>query len=221
MIKMISIRYFRQENNKRKVIQAVVARLLLPVIVLLCYASPGFAQTKSWQLDPGAPPEVHITGTSTLHDWKADCPGLTGIPETLQITDKNTIDAFAFKIPVDSMDGGRGATMNKKIHAAFKSTENPFIDYKQTEPAVLSEMPESGDFNFSSKGILSMAGKDKPITVSGKGTIDKGVMMLTVSKELKMTDFEMEPPSAMFGQIKTHDDIVVNFVFHYKKTGDE
>ena len=219
MIKMISIWHSRAGNHGKRIIPAAVIRILGSAIVLLFNALP--ALTQNWHLDASLPLEVSVTGTSTLHDWKATCSGTTGVPEILNITGKNTIDEFEFKIPVDSMDGGRGATMNNKIRTAFKSAENPFISYRQTEPAVLSKTPEDGSFDFTSKGVLSLAGKDKPVTVLGKGTIKNGLITITVDKELKMTDFEIEPPSAMFGQIKTHDDVVVHFVFHYKQAGNE
>jgi len=34
---------------------------------------------------------------------------------------------------------------------------------------------------------------------------------------MKLSDFDIEPPSAMFGQIQTKDDIVVHFNFIYNK----
>lgn len=220
MIKMISTWHFSMEYIRKPMIPADIKNVFGHVMMLLFFTLPGITQAQNWQLDPGSAPEVVVTGTSTLHDWKATCSGVAGVPETLNIADQ-TIKKFEFKVPVDSMDGGRGATMNNKIRTAFNAAEHPFINFRQTEPAVLSGTPESGKFDFTSKGILSLAGKEKSITVSGKGTVKDGFMTLTASKELKMTDFEMEPPSAMFGQIKTNDDIVVHFAFHYKQTGNE
>ena len=221
MIDIIDMSYFRQRNNKKSGIPVYVTWVFTPLFVFFVNVLPEFAHAQHWQLDPGSPPEVVVTGTSTLHDWKATCAGVTGVPETLMLTGENTINEFEFKIPVDSMDGGRGATMNRKIRDAFKSTENPFIIYRQTEPTVLSEITEGKDFDFTSKGMISLAGLEKPVTVSGKGTMNNGLITLTASKELKMTDFEMEPPSAMFGQIRTHDEVVVNFIFHYKQANNE
>lgn len=221
MTKMISIWHFVAGNSKKQIIPTVVMKVLASAIVLLTIDLPGLAQTQNWQLDDGSPPEISVTGTSTLHDWKVTSAGITEVPETLSITDGKAIEGFGFKIPVDSLDGGRGATMNTKIQTAFKSSENPFINYTQTAPAVLSKAPGSGDFDITSKGILSLAGKETPITVLVKGTFKDGLITLKGSKELKITDFEMEPPSAMFGQIKTHDDIVVHFEFQYKLKGNE
>ena len=37
------------------------------------------------------------------------------------------------------------------------------------------------------------------------------------SKPLKFSEFDIEPPSATFGQIVCGDDIAVNFEFRYQK----
>jgi hypothetical protein len=41
--------------------------------------------------------------------------------------------------------------------------------------------------------------------------LPNGELQLTVSKKLKMTDFKMEPPTAMMGTIKVGDEVTVIF----------
>ena len=60
-----------------------------------------------------------------------------------------------------------------------------------------------------------MAGKEKDISVDVELDEQAGKLIFKGSKKLKMSDFEMTPPSAMFGQIQTHDDITVHFEFRY------
>jgi len=38
------------------------------------------------------------------------------------------------------------------------------------------------------------------------------------NEPMKMTDFGIEPPSALFGQIQTKDEIVVVFTLVYKQS---
>jgi len=189
--------------------------------MLICLVGTNYlpAQAQNWILHPDSSVVVEIKGTSTLHDWKTTCTGVQGAPTQLSfnLKDQNQIKEFGFKVPVDSMDGGRGSSMNTKIFDAFQSSQNPFVQYKQNQPATITVTSEQGVFTITSVGTLSMAGTDKPITVNCTGTIKNGTLVIEGSKALKMSDFSMEPPTAMFGQIKTNDDVVVSFKFHYIK----
>ena len=178
----------------------------------ICYS----ANAQTWQLAPDSAVQVSITGTSTLTDWKVVSSGIQGVPGQLTISEEpSQIGAFGFKVPVAGMDGGRGSSMNDKILDAFKSSENPFVEYTQTQPA---KVTKSGDtYTITSTGTLAMAGTTKTVTVESTGVVKNGMLIISGYKDVKMTDFNMTPPSAMFGQIKTHDDVVVNYEFRYVK----
>jgi len=191
-------------------------------LMLICLAGTGYlsAQTQNWKLDPDSGfVVVNITGTSTLSDWKVTNAGIVGIPAQLSFDpkDQNQIVEFEFKVPVDSMDGGRGTSMNTKIFEAFQSSKNPFVHYQQNQPATLTETSEPGVFTIISTGTLSMAGMDKPLTVKCTGTIKNDTLVIAGSKDLKFSEYEMVPPSAMFGQIKTNDNVVISFEIRYLK----
>jgi hypothetical protein len=177
-----------------------------------CYT----VKAQAWQLAPDSAAQVFVTGTSSLTDWKVTSSDVTGVPEQLVFSDdEKQITSFGFKVPIEGMDGGRGSSMNDKILTAFKSAENPFVEYNQTEPA---NVTKSGNtYTITSTGTLSMAGTSKTITVVSTGVVKNGVLIITGFQGVKMSDFNMTPPSAMFGQIKTHDDVVVNYEFRYLK----
>ncbi len=107
--------------------------------------------------------------------------------------------------------------MNTKIFDAFQSSKYPFIQYQQNQTATLTETSEKGVFTITSIGTLSMAGTEKSITIECTGTIENSTLIITGSKDIKMSDYGMVPPTAMFGQIKTNDNVMVNFEFRYLK----
>lgn len=180
------------------------------------------SQVQTWQLDKDFAPQITITGTSTLHDWEVTCSGVDGVPQTLVFDKSNPgIDNFGFKVPVGSMDGGRGASMNDKIYAAFKSSQNPYIVYQQTQRATIISGNEPASYSLSSQGVISLAGQKKDITVTGTAQLENDFLIFKGSHGLKMRDFEMEPPTAMFGQIKTNDDVVVHFEIRYKLNSND
>ena len=176
------------------------------------------AQT-AYHIPTDSIPTINITGTSTLHGWTAAASTITNYPESIQLSldEGATIDSFAFSVAVKSLDGGRGASMNGKIFNALQAEAHPEIHYQQTLPAVITK-GEDGQFSLTSTGALTMAGATKEVAVEVAITEkEAGQIVLQGSKDLKMSDFAIEPPSAMFGQIQTNDAITVNFEFVYWK----
>lgn len=186
--------------------------------LFLFFAYPGTisAQEQTFVIDSEAPYEVYVNGTSTLHDWSAAVATVIDFPATmtLGVADGGQIESFGFKAEVNSMDGGRGSTMNNKIYKALQAETNPHIVYQQEGPATIEAMPD-GAFKLTSTGKLSMAGVEKEVTVDVMATMEGDKLIFKGEKALKMSDFEIEAPSALFGQIQTYDDISVHFVFNY------
>lgn len=194
-----------------------LVRYSCSVLLLLGFALSVNGQT--WQLDSENPPQVSITGTSTLHDWTVTCAEVQQVPQqiTLDAGSGGKIDEFGFQVPISGMDGGRGSTMNEKIKKAFQADANPVVAYQQTAPASYTKPDASGNVTITSTGTLTMAGVSKPVEITCKGAIKDGVLTISGSHPLKITDFGMVPPSAMFGQIKTDDDVAVNYEFQYRQ----
>ncbi len=158
-----------------------------------------------------------ITGTSTIHDWTSD---VTEVKGTMLLDGKmvsrgsvkkgDEIKAITITIPVLSIISPRGATMDKKTYAAFKSEEHPYIIFKLANSKVTEV--DGRNFMVEAKGDLTMAGVSQAIelVVEARRTDDDGYWFKG-SKKLNMKDFEMEPPSAMFGQIVTGEEVEINF----------
>ncbi|MCB0631408.1 MAG: YceI family protein [Saprospiraceae bacterium] len=172
---------------------------------------------QSFKLSPDKPYEVYVSGGSTLHDWTATVNNVIDIPPTMTINLKEggVIESFGFKAEGKSMEGGRGSTMDNKIYKAVKCDVHPYITYKQTAPAKLQAAGKD-QFKLISKGIVSVAGMDKEIEVEVMASLKDGVLTFTGEEPMKLSDFEIDPPSALFGQIQTKDDITVHFTINYQ-----
>jgi len=179
-----------------------------------------FLQAQSYQLvTDSTVSTINVTGTSTLHGWTVAVNEVLDVPQALILVgeNENTIDSFAFSVVVSSMDGGRGASMNAKITKALQAAAHPVITYQQNEPAIIGDIDNEGNFKLLSKGMLKMVGMEKAIEIEVNGQkTDEGII-LKGNKSLKFSEFDIEPPSAMFGQIVCGDDIAVNFEFRYTK----
>lgn len=190
------------------------------VFVFFMCASTFISAQKTYSVNAEtAAPEITITGASTLHGWKAVAGEISEYPSSLSldVSTASEIENFGFSVSVESLDGGRGSAMNDKIFKAFNSKENPQIVFKQTEALSLPEITDGSKVSLSISGSLEMAGQSADISIPIDVEMVDGNLKFSGAYPLKMTDFGITPPSAMFGQIVTEDDIEVQYVFEYLK----
>ena len=95
----------------------------------------------------------------------------------------------------------------------MKAATHPSITFKQTSSSKKTANAER--LEFTSSGILSMAGVEKEVNVEVVATKEGNNWVFAGQHAMNMSDFGIETPTAMFGQIKTHDPVVVHFTFKY------
>ena len=175
--------------------------------------------TSSVKLNVLPQSKLYIDGTSTLHDFTINAKKVDGYVEleksavdgdTLQSIEKLT--GLKVVIPVKKLDTDK-SSMNDNMDDALKADDNPNITYelKTIDP---SDMPKTvGDsVEFKTTGNLTIAGKTNSIEMTVKGVKDKdGNVTFVGQKTVKMTDYGVEPPTMLFGTIKTHNAVVVHF----------
>ncbi|WP_020528818.1 YceI family protein [Flexithrix dorotheae] len=195
---------------------------LLLLLLPLFFSIVSLAQSPNYKLKSDS--KASVTGTSTLHDWTGEVNEMEGSASFSKSIVKKlkageTIEGIELKFKVASIDGGRGDTMNNKIVKAF-GDDNPYIIFQSSEPAKITEVNDktAGTFKIVSKGKLTMAGVSKDVEIELEGKkLDSGDFQFTGEKALKMSDYGMERPSAMFGQIVTGDDITAKFDLTFTK----
>lgn len=191
----------------------------IQLIFILLFLPLMLSAQQKYAIDSGS--SCTITGTSSIHSWTAKVNKVEGkvvLDEgfvkdgPLPKVGAKVLEA-ELSIPVKGIDGGKGETMNDKIFKAFDETTHPNIIFQLAEASVTSILKSSTPtFEMEAKGTLTMAGTEKPISLTLEGISDgNGGYVLTASKGLKMTDFEIEPPTAMFGQIVAGNDVTVSF----------
>lgn len=152
-----------------------------------------------------------IAGTSNMHDWTAEVEKLTGTikakVENGKIVD---IQDVAISIDAQSLKSSGGSIMNSKINDALNSKKNPKISFKLSKVDKITE--SSGSFRVSAIGVLSIAGTTQNISLDVMGRLlPNGSIEFTGIKKLKMTDYKVEPPTAMFGAMTTGDEVTLTF----------
>ncbi|HTJ49635.1 MAG TPA: YceI family protein [Cyclobacteriaceae bacterium] len=155
--------------------------------------------------------KAFIHGTSSLHDWESD---ITKIQCKGSFQSQNnrlkTLDNVEVKIMVEGIKSKEGKIMDHKTYEAFISDKNPFIIYSFASAKVVIDGLKN--VTIEALGNLTMAGVTIPTTLIAKGKeLPNGDLQLTVIKKLKMSEFNMKPPTAVLGTIKVGDEVTVNF----------
>ena len=190
------------------------------LLLLLFFYSQANGQVVNLKIDEGS--TMLIAGTSTLQDWSSDVTKING---TVSLNDKlyrkgvkkgDKFEGVSVSVPVLSIKSPRGATMEQKIYNALKSETNPDIKFTLTENQVTTAAKDS--FLLETKGMLEIAGKSKPVTivVTGKKLADES-FSFEGSHKINMKEYEVEPPTAMFGQIVTGEEVEISFKLIAKK----
>lgn len=155
--------------------------------------------------------DIKISGTSNLHDWTANVPRLTTTAEMVVNGDRlESISRMVIEVDATAITGSEGNIMTKKIAETLKSDKNPRIVFRMTR---VDEISQTGsDFTVRAAGTLAMGGTTRPLDLVVRGKVlPNGEVQFTGVKDMKMTTWQLEPPRAMLGALKTGDDVKVNF----------
>jgi polyisoprenoid-binding protein YceI len=117
------------------------------------------------------------------------------------------VRAVRITVPAEKLDCGNG-TMNDHMRKAIKLNENPVIEFTMASYDV-SKSTEGVTGTLS--GTLKLGGVTKSIVIPATATPDNGSLHVVGAYELKMSDFDLTPPSLMFGRIKVRDEVNVKF----------
>lgn len=181
---------------------------ILTVGIIICAFSTTEAQStyKISQFD------MNISGTSTLHDWTAEVEAIKGEGE-VEIKDNHLVSIKDLKvsIPVTTIKSGK-KSMDKNIYEALKADKNPYIEYTFTKV----EKQEQGILIAS--GNLKVNGVSRSLELETTYNI-QSPEKLTFKGEanFKMTDFNVDPPTALMGTVKTGNEISIPFTISLEK----
>ena len=183
---------------------------------LVIFYSEGIAQTVKLNVS-NEETTMTVSGTSTLHDWTSEVKTVNGFVEVgekmiskQKIKKGEVIPLVNIIVPVTAIISPRGATMDKKTYNALKSEEHPEIKFN-LENCKIGDINGS-EFQLNASGDLTVAGVTKHVEFPVSGNIISGEKMsFSGAYKLNMLEYNMEPPSAMFGQIETGEDVEIKF----------
>lgn len=176
---------------------------IIAVLLVMYFATGVMVQAQTLAIKSTV---MTINGqTNVNHDFKINVTQVNG---KMTVAD-NSPKTLTVEIPVRSLISGE-KLMDKKTHEAFNEPKNPTITFNMTE---LNSVQVTGDnIAVTVTGNLTLRGVTKKVTLKSNGKASTpGVYTFEGTLPIKMSDFGMDPPTAMLGTMKTKDQVTVNY----------
>lgn len=188
----------------------------IKTLVLIIYGVSVFNTVHSQTTyQTAGPAKIKIEGTSNIHDWEMNTD--KGNSTAVFITDGNGVisglSSLTFSLPIESLKSESSA-MDKNAYKAMHSTKYTSLTFTVLSASI---KPAGNNYQVQSKGRLTISGVSRDIDITALCTVnpDKSIAV-NGSYKLKMTAYNVTPPSIMLGAIKTGDDITVKFNLLFK-----
>ena len=190
-------------------------RYLVLSVIFLSIHLLSFSQSQFNLYDSAS--KLVVSGTSTVHDWEIDVEHFK-CDATMSLNEKQaiSISGINFSCPVENIKS-HNRIMDNKTFDALKGDKFPEIKFSSSE--LLSIPTSVADAKI--KGKLTIAGKTNDATLQFKA-VSENQNRINVKGEthLKLSDYNIDPPTAMMGALKTGDEITITYNVVLQKTED-
>ena len=182
---------------------------LLPVFLLVVFPNVQAQEAKVVLSES----KVVVFGTSNVHDWTVEAKAMNGTANyTVESNVLKAIPKLNFSVEVEQLKSGKKG-MDENTYKALKSKSFKTIDYALVK---VNSITASGtNYTIETSGDLTIAGVTKRVNIIFTAAISGKKMILTGKHKIDMTSFNVEPPKALMGTIKTGKDVTVDFKVTY------
>jgi hypothetical protein len=189
-------------------------RIIIILFLLLTITADSISQT-SYILNQGNS-KMTILGTSSLHDWEMEVRDID-FSITL-ITDGKVISGIQdtyFSCTTTSIVSDY-KLMDKKTYNALKAEEFSSIEFRMINGNI--SIITGNEFSGTAAGYLSIAGQTREVNVPFRGNLlNNGQLDLKGKVNLKMSEFDIDPPTAIAGTLKTGDEVSIVYTLKLEK----
>jgi len=197
--------YTAKKNQNKKL--SDMKRLIFTTLLMVSLSAFLNAQVKYH----ASYTKISIAGTSTLHNWdmnseKADCD----ISFNFDGANITSLSSLVFTVQAETLKSDHKG-LDKNAYKALNIEKYPVISFSSNFANIRSNGPNS--YVISAKGKLTISGVSKEVWLAGVTTINPSDMSVQTvgSAKIKMTEYNVAPPTFMFGAMKTGDEITVKF----------
>ncbi len=191
----------------------MISSTLLSLAVLLL--SPfGVPHDYPFEIEKGS--KLYIEGTSNVNSFECMCTDEFN-PQTAKITlsdDERQVwfTGTTLKLKTSLLDCDN-SKMNRDLCEALKSEDYPYIRI-DLHDALITEgtFDDPNGAKITCNASITITNIARKVSLNVKGRrLSSGRYRFISTKELLMTDFGVEPPTALLGLIKVRNSIRINF----------
>lgn len=160
---------------------------------------------------------MNLAGTSTVKDWSMKAHSLRGEAKMVVTEDNQLMEipALNFSLPVHNLKGEE-RLMDEDAYKALKADEYRDIVFTLTSAGL--EARGDRHYLIRALGTLSVAGVTKVVNMKMHAQLmPDGTITVVGAEHLKMSDYNVERPSHLFGIVKAGDDMTLTYTLIFMK----
>jgi len=153
-----------------------------------------------------------IHGTMSIHNWVETIDKVTGdIVAGRHAGGGADLTSIRIVMGVRSIRSDMGTVMDNRTYKALKADADPQITFLLDAPVTLLPF-RKGEKPIALAGHLTLAGVTRPVALLvDYFEVTSDSMRFEGRQVIKMTDFGVKPPSALFGTLRAGSDITIYF----------
>ena len=172
-------------------------------------------QAQSYKLNNNAS-KLEVDGTSNIHDWTLEAQKSSGTMTVAFAADKlEAVEKLEFTVVANSLMSGKSG-MDKNTFEALDTDKHKNITYQMKKVRKIEAL-SNGNYKVRSNGILSISGERKEIELDFILKKQNSELIISGEHSLEMSDYKIDPPTALFGTIKTGDTVKISFTSTFNK----
>ncbi|MFY8022050.1 MAG: YceI family protein [Bacteroidia bacterium] len=157
-----------------------------------------------------------VNGTSNIHDWKMQ--GSKGTTSATFLIQNKVIKALGFlyfSFPAENLKSEH-KLMDKNCYKALKTEQHSSINFLGTSSTI--KQVNATTFIIVTKGKLQISEVTKEVELTSTCIMNAdNTITCKGSTKVKMTDYNVEPPSVMMGSIVTGDEVTIDYTLTLSK----
>ncbi len=192
-------------------------RLTLLTLFLSLFLNIDFtiAQNQDINLNLQPDHEMKIDGDANVRSWDAEVKTINAdfVMKEFDRSDLSSLTSDHFEtmkltIPVDDIESDSGR-LTRNLQGYLKNDEHPNITFTLNR---INDVEVNGNSaTINAEGVINAAGVDYNTTMTVNATFNGDSVTFTGEQDLLMTDFNIDPPTAIMGTVRARDEIRIPF----------
>lgn len=192
--------------------------LTIPVIFACTLIPSALHAQSTYSILSDKNTSISVSGKSNVHDWSLTSAVMESAGQFNFDAQHvlNSLNGFTFNVVTKTLKSGK-TMLDNRTYKAMKADDYPRVYYKLAS-AVITPVTKN-TYNVHSTGDLTIAGKVQRISMELTVIVNSDNSLTCSGKEnIKLTDYNIKPPSYMLGAMKVYNDVVIDFSLQYKKS---